>query len=60
MFCVNYLKPQPVFIEADGKIPIEFSGGKNKVLIMPSEKLISSSVLMYYKYAAYSGKMSYN
>lgn len=54
MFCVNYLKPQPAFIEADGKIPIEFSGGKNKVLIMPSEKLISSSVLMYYTYTAYS------
>lgn len=59
MFCVNYLKPQPAFIEADGKIPIEFSGGKNKVLIMSSEKLISS-VLMQYTYAAYTQKMSYN
>lgn len=37
MLCVNYLKPQPACIEADGKIPIEFSEGKTKVLTMPSE-----------------------
>lgn len=42
----HYLKPQRAFIEADGKILIEFNGGKNKVLTISLKQLICSSVLM--------------